>query len=66
MELSTRDIKFKLNENFQFKSIKPIHNIECDGDRVYRYRHINAVFMLHITNTVDLLIELLKYKEKTE
>lgn len=66
MELYTRDIKFKLNENFQFKSIKPIHDIECDGDNVYRYRHINEVFMLHITNTVCFLIELLKYKEKTE
>lgn len=66
MELYTRDIKFKLNENFQFKSIKPIHDIECDGDNVYRYRHINAVFMFHMVNTIELLIELLKYKEKTE
>lgn len=66
MELYTRDIKFKLNENFQFKSIKPIHDIKCDGDSAYRYRHMNAIFMFHIVNTIDLLIELLKYKEKTE
>ncbi|QCJ70480.1 exonuclease [Providencia heimbachae] len=66
MELSTRDIIFKLNENFQFKGIKPIHDLECDGDSVYRYRHINAVFMFHMVNTIELLIELLKYKEKTE
>ncbi|WP_430248249.1 recombination-associated protein RdgC [Providencia sp. PAZ2] len=66
IELSTFDLIFKLTDNFDFKSIKPLAKIECDGDKAYRYRHTNAVFMFHMVNTIELLIELLKYKEKTE
>ncbi|UNH43506.1 recombination-associated protein RdgC [Moellerella wisconsensis] len=66
IELSTFDISFKLTNDFDFKSIKPQTKFECDGDKAFCYRHTNAVFMFHMVNTIELLIELLKYKEKTE
>ena len=66
IELSTFDISFKLTDDFDFKNIKPQTKIECDGDKAFCYRHTNAVFMFHMVNTIELLIELLKYKEKTE
>ncbi|HHR6138092.1 TPA: recombination-associated protein RdgC [Providencia alcalifaciens] len=66
MELATLDVVFKLSDSFEFKGIKPINEIDCDGDRSFRHRHINSVFMFHMVNTIELLIELLKYKEKTE
>ncbi|WP_272527619.1 MULTISPECIES: recombination-associated protein RdgC [unclassified Providencia] len=66
IELSTFDISFKLTDDFDFKNIKPLVEIDCDGDRVFRYRHTNAVFMFHMVNTIELLIELLKYKEESE
>lgn len=31
-----------------------------------RFPITNAVFLFHMVNTIELLIELLKYKEKTE
>ncbi|HBO25090.1 MAG TPA: hypothetical protein DD649_19715 [Providencia sp.] len=66
IELTTLDIIFKLSDNFEFKGIKPISDVDCDGDRAFRHRHVNSVFMFHMVNTIELLIELLKYKEKTE
>lgn len=66
IELSTFDISFKLTDDFDFKNIKPLVEIDCDGDRVFRYRHTNAIFMFHMVNTIELLIELLKYKEESE
>lgn len=66
IELITLDISFKLTDDFNFKNIKPLAKIECDGDKAYRYRHTSAIFLFHMVNTIELLIELLKYKEKTE
>ncbi|EKT55496.1 recombination-associated protein RdgC [Providencia sneebia] len=66
IELSTFDIIFKLTSEFDFKNIKPLEKIECDGDRAFQYRHTNAVFMFHMVRIIELLIELLKYKEKSK
>ncbi len=66
MELSTLDIIFKLSDNFEFKGIKPISEVDFDGDRAFRHRHVNSLFMFYMIDTIELLIELLKYKEESE
>lgn len=66
LELSTLDIIFKLSDNFEFKGIKPISEVDCDGDRAFRHRHVNSLFMFYMIDTIELLIELLKYKEESE
>ncbi len=65
IELSTGDITFKLTDNFTFKGIKPVSKIEFDDkDRVFRYRHECALMLFYTSNAINILIDLLKYKEK--
>ncbi len=65
IELSTGDITFKLTDNFIFKGIKPISKMEFDDkDRVFRYRHECALMLFYTSNAINILIDLLKYKEK--
>lgn len=65
IELSTGDITFKLTDNFTFKGIKPVRKIEFDDkDRVFRYRHECALMLFYTSNAINILIDLLKYKEK--
>ncbi|MEQ5208687.1 recombination-associated protein RdgC [Proteus sp. fly-1067] len=65
IQLYTNDIQFKLTSDFHFKGIKPVNKIEFDDkDKVYRYRHECSLIMFYITLTIDILIDLLKYKEK--
>ncbi len=63
LELSTLDIIFKLSDNFEFKGIKPISEVDCDGDRA-RHRHVNSLFMFYMIDTIELLIELLKIQRR--
>ncbi|WP_274370993.1 recombination-associated protein RdgC [Morganella morganii] len=65
IELSTGDITFKLTDNFTFKGIKPVSKMEFDDkDRVFRYRHECALMLFYTSNAINILIDLLKYKEK--
>lgn len=65
IELSTGDITFKLTDNFTFKGIKPVNKIEFDDkDRVFRYRHECALMLFYTSNAINILIDLLRYKEK--
>ncbi|HGN1799550.1 TPA: recombination-associated protein RdgC [Proteus mirabilis] len=65
IQLYTNDIQFKLTSDFHFKGIKPVNKIEFDDkDKVYRYRHECSLIMFYMTLTIDILIDLLKYKEK--